>query len=424
MGKSTTSLDIVPQRVNANKHTQRGMGELERSIEQDGWIGAITVAADGETFDGSARLKKLATAGLREPLIIDQDGTQPIVIRRTDIPTADDPRAKRLAIAANKIAADNLDWDAEVLAALSEEIDLSTLFRDEELAALLAAPVDIGGAGDEFDTTPEEGPTRAQAGDLWIIGEKHRLLVGDCTDAANAARLMGGERADCVFTSPPYAVGVDYGEEYEDTIENLREMLPKLSALWLDVVTPGGFAVVNFGDIAPARNVAGSDEPCEYPMAMEYWPVFRADGWLLWSRRIWCKPNPRVHSPWCIQSNRAATDWEHLWTWRKPGEPIIRRVDGEMRSALGWYQSSLMHGVDVGKEIHGAGMALGIVEWMLNIHSRRGRVVFEPFGGTGTTLIGGHLLGRKVYACELVPRSADVILRRAEAAGLTTRRDG
>ena len=411
---------IRPQRKNANRHTQRGMGLLESSIEKDGWIGAITTAADGETFDGSARVEVTARmAMLDDPIVIDSDGTRPIVVRRVDIPNADDPRAKRLGIAANRVGQVNLEWEPDVLAALAEEMDLGGLFRPDELAEYAQPTLpEPGAGGDEFDTTPDDGPTRAQLGDLWIIGGKHRLLVGDCTDAANVARLMGGERADCVFTSPPYAVGVDYGE-YEDTIENLRAMLPKMSKLWLDVVVDGGFAVVNFGDIASGRNVARTDAPCEYPMALEYWPVFRSDGWLLWSRRVWCKPNPRVHSPWCIQSNRAATDWEHIWSWRKPGDPIIKRVDGEMRSALGWYQSSLMHGVDVGKDIHGAGMALGIVEWMLNIHSRPNRIVFEPFGGTGTTIIGGHRLGRKVYTTELSPTFADVILRRAEAEGLT-----
>ena len=51
-------MQIRPQRKNANRHTQRGMQALERSLDQDGWIGAITVAADGETFDGSARVEK------------------------------------------------------------------------------------------------------------------------------------------------------------------------------------------------------------------------------------------------------------------------------------------------------------------------------------------------------------------------------
>ena len=87
---------IRPQRKNANRHTQRGMGLLESSIEKDGWIGAITTAADGETFDGSARVEVTARmAMLDDPIVIDSDGTRPIVVRRVDIPNADDHRPER-----------------------------------------------------------------------------------------------------------------------------------------------------------------------------------------------------------------------------------------------------------------------------------------------------------------------------------------
>lgn len=417
MGKSLEHIkDLTPDPNNARRHNPRNVGMLEKSLNEVGAARSIVVDEDGVILAGNATIEAAAQAGIDRVRVVEASGDEIIAVMRRGLT---DEQKTKLALYDNRVA-ELADWEPGVLAALATDFDLSGLFTVDELTELsLPSLPEAGGGGDEFDATPEDGPTRTNVGELWSIGGKHRLLVGDCTDLANVARLMGNQKADCVFTSPPYAVGIDYGEEYEDTIENLRAMLPKLSALWLDIVTPGGFAVVNFGDIAPARNVAGTDAPCEYPMALEYWPIFRADGWLLWSRRIWCKPNPRVHSPWCIQSNRAATDWEHLWTWRKPGEPIIKRVDGEMRSALGWYQSSLMHGVDVGKEIHGAGMALGIVEWMLNIHSRPNSIVFEPFGGTGTTMIGGARLGRKVYNCEIVPRSADVILRRAEAEGLT-----
>jgi hypothetical protein len=78
-----------------------------------------------------------------------------------------------------------------------------------------------GAGGDDFDATPEAtGPTRTAVGDLWVIGGKHRLLVGDCTDAGNVARLMGGEKVGLCFTSPPYAQQRDYGEAAKEKVQD------------------------------------------------------------------------------------------------------------------------------------------------------------------------------------------------------------
>ena len=81
-----------------------------------------------------------------------------------------------------------------------------------------------------------------------------------------------------------------------------------------------------------------------------------------------------------------------------------------------------MHGVDVGKETHGAGMALGIAEWMLTVHSRDAALVLEPFCGTGTTLVACERLGRKCRAVELSPAYVAVTLQRwADMTGQTPR---
>lgn len=167
--------NIRPQQNNANAHTPRGMGMLEGSIQRDGWIGAITVAADGETFDGSARVEVTAANGmLDDAIVVETDGTRPIVVKRTDIATADDPRAKRLSVAANRVAELNLAWEPGVLAELRDDpaVALGALFTAEEIADL-AQPAETpapGAGGDEFDATPDDGPTRAQLGDLWVIG--------------------------------------------------------------------------------------------------------------------------------------------------------------------------------------------------------------------------------------------------------------
>jgi DNA modification methylase len=222
---------------------------------------------------------------------------------------------------------------------------------------------------------------------------------------------MGGALADCVFTSPPYGLGVDYGS-YKDTIANLRSMLPVLADNWKRVLVMGGFAVINFGDIAGGREPAGCDEPCEYPMAVEYWPVFRRAGWRLWTRRVWCKPNPRVHAPWTIQSNRAATDFEHIWTWVLPGKPLFWKTGASARQ--GWFDTTKDHGVDVKRNVHAAGMAVGCAVRMVQIHCRGSKNVYEPFCGTGTTLIAAELTGRTCYGMEIEPKYCEVACQRWE----------
>ena len=142
---------IIPQRKNANRHNPRGMQALENSIATDGWIGAITVAADGETFDGSARVEKTAENGmLDDAIVVDSDGTRPIVVRRVDIPNADHPKAKRLGVAANQIPRLNLDFDPVILAEIAGDVDLSGLFSKDELSiALEDAATDILNEGDD-----------------------------------------------------------------------------------------------------------------------------------------------------------------------------------------------------------------------------------------------------------------------------------
>ena len=133
--------DFQTQKRNLNKHRPRAMGMLDNIISKEGWIGAITVANDGETFAGSARLE---TAQERfgdesEPIVFDIDGTRPVILRRVDIPTADDPRAIRLGIADNRISELNYDPDIELLSAIAVEIDISDMYFEDELAALVEA---------------------------------------------------------------------------------------------------------------------------------------------------------------------------------------------------------------------------------------------------------------------------------------------
>jgi hypothetical protein len=136
--KKKTEIDFRPQARNANKHTQRGIGLLEKSIQRDGWIDAQTTAADGETISGSARLEVAADKfadgnGKINPIVVESDGTRPVIVVRTDIPNADSPKAKRLAVAANQIAATDWNPDGVLLQALADgDKQIRDMFGDDE----------------------------------------------------------------------------------------------------------------------------------------------------------------------------------------------------------------------------------------------------------------------------------------------------
>lgn len=369
---------ITPQKRNANRHTQRGMGALEKSIQADGMIGAITVAANGEIFDGSARREVIETAGLDDAIIVRSDGSRPIIHIREDIPTADDPRAVRLGLAANRVAELNLAWDAELLAEIGAENSalLDGLFSGDELAALLAAiaePIVPGAGGDEFDTTPEDGPTRTQAGDLWLLG-KHRLLVGDCADAANVARLMDGKRADALISDPPY--GINWNTDYTRFTSGYN------------------IARRNSKPIANDKTTFDPTPWLDYSLVILFGANYFASSlpvgtWLVWDKR---------HS----NGTALLSDAELAWMSKNKGVYIYSKT---------WQGIVRDEPID-----HPTQKPVSLFEWCFEQAGLGvGIVILDPFLGSGTTLIAAERTGRTCYGMEISETYADVILRRWEA---------
>jgi len=413
--------DLIPDVRNANKGTQRGLALLDKSLRELGAGRSILVDKHGRVIAGNKTLQAAVDIGLEDMILVPSDGSRLVAVQRTDLDLETDANARQLAWADNRVGELDLDWDVtKLLEDIGAGMDLDGMFKPDELEELLRnaglqpEPVDAEAQVDKAEELRVKWGVAL--GDLWRIGE-HRLVCGDCTDRVVVERVMGGERADCVFTSPPYAVGVDYGE-YQDTIENLRVMLPKVAELWRDcVVRDGGFAVVNFGDIVSASKIVGTDGPSEYPMALEYWPIFRAAGWVLWSRRIWCKPGAGTGSMQCISSNRAATNWEHLWTWRIAGPQMFtKQTTGKYPSQNGWIDSSHGEGLAVGLKDHGAGMPPLPAMFSVANHSLSGGIVHEPYCGTGTTMVACQNLGRRCRACEISAGYVAVALERMATA--------
>lgn len=406
---------VKPYEQNARTHSEDQIEQIKASFRAFGFVGVLAYDDKGLAIGHGRQIAALAMweagetimgPGKRAPL---PKWHAPAV----DITGLDDNERRALIIADNKIA-ENAGWDeaklrAELDALRLADFEIPTIGFDEgELAKLFRSG---GGRADPDEVPPAPEYPCSRPKDVWLLGD-HRLVCGDSANADDLALALDGKKVDLIFTSPPYGVGIDYGESYEDTIESLRKMLAVLPKLWAGVVVNGGFAAINFGDIINGREIAGAVEPCEYPMAMEYWPAFRAAGWVLFTRRIWQKPHARVHSPWAIKSCRAASDWEHLWIWKLPGKPITARGES---SAFGIWDTSEDHGVDIGKDVHGAGMAVGLVTRALETHSRAGRIVLEPFSGTGTTVVGAELTGRHCCAIEINPSYTDIAILRWQA---------
>lgn len=137
--------EFRPQGVNANSHTQRGIGMLGDSMNRDGYVTPMTAAANGEIIDGSARLEVSNERLGDDVIVIEHDGKKPIITVRTDVPNADTDMAKRIAVAANRVAELNLNWDRNVLESLN--MDLTSFFAPYELEKLLltANPNDPNG---------------------------------------------------------------------------------------------------------------------------------------------------------------------------------------------------------------------------------------------------------------------------------------
>src|ERR1035437_3696693 len=191
---------VIPDPRNARSHSDAQVAAVAASICEFGWTNPILVRPDGVVLAGHARLLAARRLGLREVPVIELSGLN-------------EAQCRALAIADNQLAL-NAGWDedllrAELAALLEQNFDLDVLgFDEEELARLLA---ELGAAGGLTD--PDAVPAVPKAaitapGDLWLLGD-HRLLCGDALSKQAIDAVLGGSRADMVFTDPPDSVSYE-----------------------------------------------------------------------------------------------------------------------------------------------------------------------------------------------------------------------
>jgi hypothetical protein len=144
--------DLTPDIKNANKGSERGQHLIEESLRQYGAGRSILIDKNGVIMAGNKTAENFGAIGLDDVIVVQTDGTKLVAVQRTDLDMMADPRARELAIADNRASEVSLDWNADVLKELGEEIDLTKFWSADELAALLGEDAesieDEGVAGD------------------------------------------------------------------------------------------------------------------------------------------------------------------------------------------------------------------------------------------------------------------------------------
>jgi DNA modification methylase len=299
-------------------------------------------------------------------------------------------------------------WDEAALTELLTELaatdpDLTGLlgFTEEQLAGMLAAePTPEARHGDPDDAPPlpaAEPVTRP--GDVWLLGP-HRLVCGDATDAAAAHDAVDGGLADCMWTDPPY--GVTYtGVDTTPRDALAGDTAPALPQLLADAFTTATY-VLHPGAAVYVAHAPG-------PLSADVLRAMTGAGWAVRQQLVWCKNHFVLgHGDYHYQH-------EPVWAGYTGG------AEGRPgRGGPGWHggdaQTSTFH-VDrpARSDEHPTMKPTALVAAMLTNSCPPGGLVYDPFAGSGSTLVAADDLGMRCAAIELEPRYCDVVCRRWQA---------
>jgi len=395
--------DLKPWGNNPRKNDKAVAGVVE-SIRRFGF-GAPVLArrANGEVIAGHTRLKAAVELGL-----------EVVPVRYLDL---DEEKAHLLAIADNKLG-EVAVWDEAVLGAVvadlkqkGEDIEATGL-AEHELRKLLAEDnASAADASEKLQTEPEKLREKWQTalGQVWeipsqtVAGGKHVLLCGSSTDARSVERLWGSDRADMMWTDPPY--GVAYVGKTDDAleIENDAQSPKELEAFLLEC-----FRAASASALKPGAAVYVAHPPG--PLSMPFLASFCAAGWKFRQGLVWVKD--------VLVLGRSDYHYRH--------EPILfGYTPGEGRrgrGGAGWYggnaeTSVLEYAKPKANELHPTMKPVELVARMVRNSAPQRGIVYEPFSGSGTTMLASEASSRLCRAIELDPKYVAVALERMSEIG-------
>jgi DNA modification methylase len=387
---------LIPSDGNPRTHSPEQVAQIAASIREFGFVNPVLVAPDGGLIAGEGRLRAARMQGMLEVPVI--------VLKHLSA-----VQRRALAIADNQLAL-NAGWNEELLriqlATLQEEaFDVHLLgFADEELARQLAEQAAAGLTDeDEVPDLPTAPVTRP--GDLWLLGRRkghprHRVSCGDATATKDTTRLLAVQPLPFLMvTDPPYGVALEPEWREEVGLNPRTRQGGKFanddridwSAAW--ALFPGAVAYVWHAGIHAAE-VARGLQSC---------------GFQIRSQIIWVKQHFAI--------SRGAYHWRHEPCWYAVRKGQTAHWRGNRTATTVWEVANLNpfggEGATENEATgHGTQKPVEIMRRPILNHTRPGEACYDPFLGSGSTLIAAMSTGRICYGMDLDAKYVDVAVLR------------
>jgi len=369
LATSLVSIDsLIKDKKNARKHGVKNLKAIEESFKRFGQVEPLVVRkADIRVLGGNGRLDVMTKLGYKE-----------VSVHYVDI---SEKEADALAITLNR-SGELAEWDKDVLSALlkdlSDDFDLGDLgFEDDELEEFGVTEKPTVSEKDDEIPEIEQNKFGVKLGDIWQLGD-HRLMCGDSTVRENVERLMDGQKADMVFTDPPY------GYKYESNHQSKHKMLENDDQ------------ILNFMPVAYA---AMENNSCIYVcgshQTIEIWKPLFGNHFSYKNLIVWKKNN------WSMGDLKGSFAGQH--------ELILFGHKGKVE-LVGKRDTDIWEFNREPPKDHPTQKPVDLISFAISkVISNR---VLDLFLGSGSTLIACEKTGRKCFASELDPHYVSVAIER------------
>ena len=397
---------LKPRTRNPRTHTAKQIRQIQASIKEFGFINPVLIDGTNGIIAGHGRVEAAKLAGMSDVPTVRVDHLTPVQLRA-------------YVIADNKLA-ENAGWDRDLLTLELQELSAELNF-DVTVTGFETAEIDLlieeytEDTSDEADDLPEidrSTPAVTRLGDCWRIGD-HFLLCGDALKVDSYDQLLGGSKAQLVFTDPPYNVAI------AGNVSGLGRDRHREFAM-----ASGEMSIMEFTKFLEStfkRLVAYSSNGSIHFICMD-WRHMRevleaADGPYseLKNLCVWSKTNAGMGSLYRSQH-------ELVFVFKNGTRPHINNVElgrfGRNRTNIWNYAGASSFGANRDSELamHPTVKPLSLVADAILDCSTRGGIVLDAFAGSGTTLIAAEKTGRRGYGIELDPYYCDTVIRRFEGA--------